>query len=289
MKHLLAVVFLLCAGAVRADEPGAKPAGVKTGLQATVGSGGYLGRSAYVQYGAEWRVKGGYSDYRYDSSTGTTRTLSLRGSYQGERLAAGVKLSVTPRNDAYANRAFGVDAGWTFILDDADEPTGLSELELGGWWTQTRHSQIVPKTLAVNRERDVVINQHDLGLSAALTGWDFTLAIDAFRSLYDQDFGALPTAAIRLPRLGETASLVNSFPERGGGVNLEYMGWEHVTPYVTISTTKYKIQPQPATTTTGAGVALKRGAFGLDLGLERTHQAGAKDTRYFTFGGSFRF
>jgi hypothetical protein len=278
MKALIAVVFLACAGTASAEEGGMKPL-VKTGLQATVGSAGYVGRSAYIQYGDAWRVKGGYSDYRYDGSTGTTRTLSLRGAYQGEHLAAGVKLSVTPRNGPYANRAFGADAGWTFTLDDADEPSGLSELELGGWWTQTRHSQIVPRTLAVNRERDVVINQHDLGLSAALTGWDLTLSVDAFRSLYDQDFNALPTAAIRLPRLGETASLVNSFPERGGSVSLEYLGWDNATPYASLSTTKYKIQPRPATTTAGLGVALKRGPFGLDLGVERTHQAGATDTR----------
>ena len=112
MKYLITAVLLLSAVATRAEEGSAKPL-VKTGLQGTVGSAGYLGRSAYVQFGDAWRVKGGYSDYRYDSSTGTTRTLSLRGAYQGEHLGAGVKLSVTPRNDAYANRAFGADASWT--------------------------------------------------------------------------------------------------------------------------------------------------------------------------------
>ena len=288
IRGLLLALALSCPAAVRAQESEARPLW-KSGARGTVGSAGYVGRGAYLQFGDVWRVKGSYSDYRFDASTGTTRTGSVRGAYQGANLAAGVTMSLTPRNDAYANRAFGADAGWTFLLDTSDEPSGLEELELGGWWTQTRHSQIVPATAVFKTGRDIVINQHDLGLSAALTGWDFTLSLDAFRTLYDQNFSNLPAAAVRIPRLGQTASLVNSFPERGGAARLEYARWRACVPFVSVSTTKYKLQPQPASTTSAIGVALKSGGAGLDLGFERTHQAGAPDTRYFNFGGSFRF
>jgi hypothetical protein len=285
---VLACVLMLSAAAVRAEEGDAKPLW-KSGVRGTVGSGGYAGRGAYLQFGDLWRVKGSYSDYRYDGSTGTTRTLSLRGSYQGESLSAGLTASAVPRNDSYANRSLGADGSWTFVLDDGDEPSGLEELELGAFWGQTRHSQIVPATRALPRERDVIINQHDLGVTAAVTAWDATLSVDAFRSVYDQDFGDLPAAARRIPRLGETASLVNGFPERSGTARLEYGRWKAFAPYVSLTATRYKIQPQPASTTGGAGAAIKYAGFGLDLGYEVVRQKGSPDTKYFNFGGSVKF
>lgn len=291
MSHpLLLSLLLLLPVAARAQEGEPEPVGIKTGVRETVGTGGYLGRGAYLQYGDAWRVKGSYSDYRFDGSTGTTRTVGLRGSYQGENLAAGLTVSITPRNDAYANRAFGVDGGWTFILDDSEEPAGLEELELGAWWSQTRHSQLVfPGAVGVLPERNIVINQHDLGVSAALTGWDTTLSVDAFRTIYDQNFDNLPTAAIRIRRLTETAALVNGFPERGGSIRLDYSRWREVSPFVSFTATRYKIQPQPASATAGAGVALKYRGFGADLGYELVRQKGSTDTKYLSFGASFKF
>ncbi len=292
MRASLAVLtaLTLCVRA-RADIGPAKPLW-KTGVRGTVGSSHYVGRGAYLQYGDDWRVKGSYSDYRQDGSTGTVRTASVRGGYQGENLSAGASFSVSPRNANYANRSFGLDGSWTFFLADGKDdaaPSGLEEVELGGWWTQTRHSQIIPATIFAVRERNVVINQHDLGVSAALTGWDFTLSLDASRTFYDQDFSALPSAALQIQRLGQTAALVNGFPDRSGSVRLEYERWKRAVPYVSFSATRYKIQPQPASATSGVGVAFKQGAFGLDLGLERTRQKGSPDTKYFNFGGSFRF
>ena len=286
---VVALVLLFAAAGVRAEEGDAKPLGVKTGARGTLGSGGYIGRGAYLQLGDAWRVKGSYSDYRFTDSTGTTRTAALRASYQGENLAAGLNFSVTPRNDSYANRAFGADGGWTFVLDDSEEPSGLEEFELGAWWTQTRHSQIVPSTPAQPKERDVIINQHDLGVTASLTGWDLTLSLDASRSMYDQDFADLPAAARRRPRLGETASLVNGFPERSGSARLEYGRWRACTPYISVAATRYEIQPQTASLTSGAGLTLKYGGLGVDLGYELVRQKGAADTKYFNFGGSFKF
>lgn len=285
---VFACVLIFSAAAVRAEGGDAKPLW-KAGARGTVGSGGYVGRGASLQFGDLWRAKGSYSDYRYDGSTGTTRTVSLRGSYQGENLSAGLTASVTPRNDSYANRSFGADASWTFLLDETDEPSGLEELELGAFWTQTRHSQIVPATRALPRERDVIINQQDLGVTASATAWDLTLSLDASRSLYDQDFDDLPAAARRIPRLGETATLVNGFPERSGTARLEYGRWRAFVPYVSLTATRYKIQPQPASATGSAGASFKYGGLGLDLGYEVVRQKGSPDTKYFNFGGSVKF
>jgi hypothetical protein len=166
VKSLVFLVALLFSPVVLRAQEGeeAKPIGVKTGLRGTVGTGGYLGRGAYLQYGDAWRLKASYSDYRYDGSTGTTRTAGLRASYQGENLAAGINFSVTPRNDFYANRSFGADGGWTFVFnEDSEEVSGLEELELGAFWSQTRHSQIVPGTVLLPEQRNLIINQHDLG------------------------------------------------------------------------------------------------------------------------------
>ena len=135
----------------------------------------------------------------------------------------------------------------------------------------------------------MVINQHDLGLSAALTAWDFTASLDAYRSIYDQDFSQLPVAVRFRPRLAQAASLVNGFPERSGSARLEYGRWRACIPYVSAAATRYSIQPQPASLTSGAGVALKYGGLGVDLGYELVRQKGSPDTKYFNFGGSFKF
>ena len=286
---LLLAALLLSTSAVRAEEGEAKPLW-KSALRGTVGTGGYVGRGASLQFGDVWRLKGSYSDYRLDGSTGTTRTTGLRASYQGENLALGLSASVTPRNDNYANRTYGVDGGWTFLFDAGEEePSGLEDLELGFFWTQTRHSQIVPATPAVPVERDLIINQHDLGLSAALTAWDFTASLDASRSVYDQDFAQLPAAVRFRPRLAQAASLVNGFPERSGSARLEYGRWRACVPYLSVAATRYSIQPQPASLTSSAGVALKYGGLGVDLGYELVRQKGSPDTKYFNFGGSFKF
>lgn len=291
MRALLPVFacVLMCASAaVRAEETEAGPLW-KSAVRGAVGTGGYLGRGASLQYGDVWRLKGSYSDYRFDGSTGTTRTAGLRASYQGENLAVGLTASVTPRNDAYANRGFGADAGWTFLLDESDEPSGVEELELGAFWSQTRHSQIVPATPALPTRRNVIINQNDLGVTASVTAWDLTVSVDASRSLYDQDFNDLPAAARRRPRLAETASLVNGFPDRSGTVRLDYSRWLAFSPYASLTATRYKIQPQPASAAASAGAAMRFGGLGLDLGYELVRQKGSPDTKYLNFGASFRF
>lgn len=290
-RYIAAMTFLylMAAGAAPARCEESEPIGVKTSARATIGTGGYLGRGAGLQFGRDWQLKGSYSDYRFDGSTGTTRTFGLRGSYQGENLALGVSASVTPRHDAYVNRAFGMDAGWVFILDDSDEPSGLEDLDLSAWWSQTRHSQIVPATPALPIERNIIINQNDFGVAAALTGWDTTLSVDAFRAVYDQDLNRVPAAVRRRPRLAETAALVNSFPERGASARLDHSRWRAFSPYVSLATTRYKIQPQPATVTAGAGVAFGHGGFSGDVGYELVRQKGADDTKYLNVSGSFRF
>jgi len=286
--NILAIIMLLAVPS-RALEGENEPVGVKFGARGTIGTGGYLGRGAYLQYGDAWQARASYSDYRFDGSTGTTRTAGLRGSYQGESLAAGVTASVTPRNDFYANRAFGVDGGWTFVLDDSEEPSGLEEFELGAWWAQTRHSQIIPATRVLPIERDIIINQHDFGVSASLTGWDTTLSVDGFRAIYDQDFDDIPASLRRRPRLAEAAALVNGFPERGGSVRLDYSRWRAVSPYLSFVATRYQIQPQPAAATAGGGVALRHGGLAVDIGYELVRAKGIADTKYLTFGGSFKF
>lgn len=290
MRGLLAVSLFVLVAALGARAEDSKPLW-KAGQRNTVGSGNYVGHGGYLQYGDEWRLKGNYSDYRFDGSTGTTRTFGARGSYQDDNLAAGLTFSVTPRNDSYANRSFGLDAAWTFVFDDdkGDDDGGLQDLEVGAWWTQTRHSQIVPATPLLPQERNVIINQHDLGVNAALTAWDFTASVDASRSVYDQDFAGLPAAVRVRPRLAETASLVNSFPAKSGSARLEYSGWRPCAPYVSATATRYEIQPQTNSATYAAGAAIKWGNAGLDLGYELTRQKGVADTKYFNFGGSFKF
>ncbi len=287
MPRALLFLLLLSPLSARAQEE-SRPLW-RLGSRATFGTGGYVGRGLNVQYGDLWRVRGSYADYDFDGSTGTTRTIAVRGSYQGESLSVGANVSVTPRNDSYANRAFGLDGSWTFLLDDSEEPAGLEDAELGLFWTQTRHSQIVPATPVLPQERNVVINQHDLGVSAAVSAWDFALSLDAYRSVYDQDFGGLPAAVRRRPRLTETAALVNGFPERGGSARLEYGRWPLFTPYVAHTVVRYMIQPQPNSGTTTGGAAMRWRGLGLDAFYELVRQKGSDDTKYFGLTGAFRF
>jgi hypothetical protein len=284
-------LLLLAPIVSRAEEGAARPL-FKTGARGTVGSGGYLGRDAYLQFGDVWRLKGSYSDYRFDGSTGTTRTAALRGNYQGENLSLGLNGSLTPRNDNYANRSFGVDGAWTFFLNDvnsSEDEGELTEFELGAWWSQTRHSQIVPATATQPNARTVIINQHDLGVNASITGEDVTVSVDGTRTLYDQNFANLPTAIKKIPRLGETLSLVNSFPDKSASVRVKYGRWRACVPFVSVAASRYHVQPQPNTLIGGAGVSLHYEGLGADLSYELVRQKGANDTKYFSFGGSWRF
>jgi hypothetical protein len=282
----LALLLLLPLSAAAQDDTSIP---FKAGAKGTIGTAGYKGRSAYLQIGVDWSAKASYADYRFDGSTGTTRTLGLRLAWQGEAFSAGVSGSVVPRNDMYANRSFGLDGAYVLSLLGEDEEGGLEEIEFSGWWTQTRHSQLVPATPVLPQQRDVIVNQHDLGLAIAVTGWDFTVSADASKSHYDQDFTGLPQAALRRPRLAETLSLVNGFPDASASARVDYDGWDAVSPYVSLATTRYKLQPQPASATGGIGAALRWKAATLDLGYELVRVKGSADSKYFTFGGSIRF
>src|SRR3989338_7080022 len=140
---VIACALLRCSAAIRAQAGDAEPVGVKAAARGTVGTGGYLGRGASLQYGEAWRLKGSYSDYRYDGSTRTPPTPRPR-----DTPPPALSFPPAPRNAFSATRAFGADAGWTFVFGDEEEPSGLEELELGVFWSQTRHSQIVPATPA---------------------------------------------------------------------------------------------------------------------------------------------
>ena len=291
MKRLLAAlafVALLGAPALaqEAAEPSAWP--VKFGGKRTTGSGGYKGRSGYVQVGSQWRLRAGFSDYTFDGTTTTTRTGSLRASYQGEHLSLGVNVSVTPRAEEYRNRAWGVEGGWVFLPEE--EGGALEEWELNGWWSQTRHHQSVLATPALPVQRELIINQHDLGVGASITAWKATLSADAYASFYDQDyFEDLNAAARRRPRLSSAVSLVNGFPRSGASARLDYEAASWLVPYVSYSRTNYRVAGQPVSHVLGGGAALTYKAVGVEVGYEKVRQQGAYDTSYLSLGGSLRF
>jgi outer membrane usher protein FimD/PapC len=282
------LLALLAAPAPAAAQDDAAPL-IKTGGRFTSGSGGYRGRSGYVQAGREWKLRASYSGYDFDGSTYTTHTGSLRASYQGEHLTLGLNASVTPRSDYYRSRGWGAEAGWLFTPGDTDESALVDEWDLGAWWTQTRHHQSVPATRALPVQRELIINQHDLGASAAATAWRLTLSVDGYASLYDQDYFALLNQAVAFrPRLADAASLVNSFPENGRSVRLDLEAADWLTPYIALTRVEYGGRQRP-TRTAGAGASLRFGDVGAELSYERTKQAGSEDTGYFSAGGSVRF
>lgn len=269
-----------------ADEEKAWP--VKIGGRRTTGTGGYKGRSGYVQVGSEWRLRASYSDYTFDGTTTTTRTGSLRASYQGERLSIGVNMSLTPRAEEYRNRAFGAEAGWVFLPEE--EGGLIEEWELSGWWSQTRHHQSVLATPALPIQRELIINQHDLGLGASVTAFKTTLSLDGYATLYDQDyFEDLNRAVRRRPRLSAAASLVNGFPRNGASARVDVEAAKWVTPYVTYALTTFRVPGQPVAHAYGAGGNFRYGPAGLEVGYERSKQRGSPDNSYLTLGGSVKF
>lgn len=291
MKRLLAaLVFVVMLGgnavAQETVEPSAWP--VKFGGKRTTGSGGYKGRSGYLQVGTQWRLRAGFSDYTFDGTTTTTRTGSLRASYQGEHLSLGVNVSATPRAEEYRNRAWGVEGGWVFLPED--EGGALEEWELNGWWSQTRHHQSVLATPALPVQRELIINQHDLGVGASVTAWKATLSADAYASLYDQDyFEDLNAAARRRPRLSAAVSLVNGFPRNGGSARLDYEAANWLTPFVSYAVTTYRVADQAPSYVLGGGAAVRWGVASVDVSYEKVRQRGADDTAYLSLGGSLRF
>ena len=293
MKRLLAAfIFAVALAAPAAAQDAAseetKAWPVKFGGKRTTGSGGYKGRSGYVQVGSEWRLRAGFSDYTFDGTTTTTRTGSLRASYQGEHLSLGVNVSVTPRAEEYRNRAWGVEGGWVFLPED--EGGALEEWELNGWWSQTRHHQSVLATPALPVQRELIINQHDLGVGASVTAWKATLSADAYASLYDQDyFDDLNAAARRRPRLSAAVSLVNGFPRNGGSARLDYEVAKWLTPFVSYGVTTYRVADQPPSYVVGGGASLRWGVASVDVSYEKVRQRGVDDTAYLGLGGSLRF
>ncbi len=269
-----------------ADAPKAWP--VKIGGRRTTGTGGYKGRSGYVQVGSEWRLRASYTDYTFDGTTTTTRTGSLRASYQGEQLSLGLNASVTPRAEEYRNRAFGAEAGWVFL--PADEAALIEEWELNGWWSQTRHHQSVPATLLIPVQRELIINQNDLGLGMSVTALKTTLSLDGSVSLYDQDyFDELNRALRRRPRLSAAASLVNGFPRSNASARLDVEAAKWVTPYVSYARTTFRVGGQPVAHAYGVGGNFRYGPAGLEVGFERSKQRGSPDNSYLSLGGSVKF
>ncbi|MDX6769441.1 MAG: hypothetical protein SF051_07905 [Elusimicrobiota bacterium] len=290
------IVAALCAALLLAATPAAaqeaaddapKAPLVRAGGRRVSGSGGYKGRSGFVQVGREWRVRAGYSDYTFDSTTATTRTGSLKVAYQGEQLSLGANASVTPLSENYRGASWGLDAGWAFLPEDPDSL--VEEWELNGWWTQTRHHQTVPGNV-IRPRRDLDIHQHDLGVGASITALKATLSGDFYFSNYFFDeFDLLLAASRNQPRLGAAVALVNGFPRNGGSarLDLELVSW--ITPFVAMSATSYKLAGNPPSRSVSAGANLKAGPVGLEVSYERVRQSGIDDTKYLTLGGSVRF
>ncbi len=287
----LAVLLAGGASAQEASAPEPKAWPVKLGTRFTGGSGGYRNYGGYAQVGSEWKLRAGYSGYTFDGSTNPVHTGSLRAGYQGEHLGLGVSASFSPLEQDYRNRSWGTEGSWAFTPGEEDADAWLEELEFNAWWTQTRHHQTVPDTAAVRTtRREIIINQHDLGLGASATAGPLTLSMDGYVVLYDQDnFGAILALSRNRPRLSATVSLVNGFPRNGTNVRLDYEAARWLVPYVSVSRTEYQVLVQPVSTSYGGGAALRYGPVGFEAGYERAHQAGADDTSYLTLGASVRF
>lgn len=287
MIRPLALALLLAAPAAAQDEA---PPLWRLGGRYTAGSGGYVGRSGYVQAGREWKLRAGYSGYEFDGSTQTTHTGTLRASYQGEHLSFGVNGSFTPLAQEYRSRGWGADLGWLFAPGDEDEDALVDEVDVGVWWSGTRHQQTVLATRASPVQREVIVNQNDVGGAVAVTVGRATLGVDGYTALYDQDnFGAVNAVARNRPRLAAAADLVNSFPQDGQSVRLDVEATDWAVPYVAAARTSFVTLRTAASWSLSAGVALRHGLWGLDLGWERSQQAGGEDQRYLSAGGSVRF
>lgn len=287
MTCLLALLLLASPASAQEDE---RPPLFKSGGKVTGGSGGYRARSGYVQAGRDWRLRASYSGYEYDGSTSTTHTGTLRASYQGEHLNAGVHASLTPLSQEYRSRGWGAELGWLFTPGDEDEEAWIDEWELGAYWSQTRHQQTVLATPANPVQRELVTNQNDLGGSLSFTAGVATLSMDGYTVFYDQDnFAAINIGARNRPRLAAAADLVNSFPQDGQSARLDLELAEWAVPYLAASRTSYVTLITPASWTVGGGLAVRLGDIGIEAGFERNRQAGSDDQRYWSLGGSLRF
>lgn len=291
MTILLLLASLLAAVPAAAQEYADEaPPLFKSGGKVTGGSGGYRARTGYIQAGRDWKLRATYSGYEYDGSTSTTHTGTLRASYQGEHLSFGAHASLTPLAQEYRSRGWGADLGWLFTPGDEDEDAWIDEWDVGVFWSQTRHQQTVLATPANPVQREIIINQNDVGGSVSVTTWRLTLSADGYTSFYDQDnFGAINVGARNRPRLAAAADLVNSFPQDGqsGRLDVELTDW--LVPYVAVSRTSYVTLRTAASWSLGGGLSARLGDIGIEAGFERNRQAGSDDQRYWSLGGSLRF
>jgi hypothetical protein len=287
MQRLLILLAVCASAPPRAQEaaPGVKPfLGLRSNLRGTVGTGGYRGRSASASIGEEWRARAGSSDFTYDGSTDTVRTVSGRLSFQGENLAAGVSGSVTPPANSYQSNSVGADLGWTFLFEDA----GVEEADMSVFWSRTHHKQAVPDHPTRGAQPKLVTDQDDYGAAASVTAFSMTLSADGYFSEYDRDVQRAARLVANRPALAGIGSLLDSFPANGQSVRWELEAWPAVIPFVSWQRVEFATG-SPLSHTGGVGFTARVGASRLEVSYERVRQKGTPSSGYASFGGSLRF
>ena len=297
MKKLLLVVIFLATPAAASITPN---------LSLTSGSEGYRGSSLSLNWkttikeegplnGWVFHLKPGSRSYRTDTSSGTFRTFSLEAGLENTFSHVNFTGSSSPEVNGYRNHAVGLEGALHYPprSEKEDHPVQV-ELTLGFLsTTHTDEFQVVRSTLTSKgrspvRKRTNAINiqQNDGTVGIEFILHDWSLSAQATHSSYDQDLEAIQARSAQIESLAGLNTLVQGFPESSVTSRVECDALPLVSPYVSYTRTKFKLDaPEIKAVTVGATISIKK--FDVEASYENDHQANGEPTlNYVTVSGS---
>ncbi|MBI3553418.1 MAG: hypothetical protein HY077_13060 [Elusimicrobia bacterium] len=297
-KILLAASLLGSCPALQAKE-----LSFNVGAAETLGSQHYAGTSAYVKVKKDdYSLKPSYSQYHDDFSSGTYKTLAVRGAYDTKAFGLGATVGGTPKINGYSNVFFGVDGILSITptggkaskrirganqVENNARGSGLARIDLGAGLTHTTHRDDIGAA-GRGRTNSVTLGQTDLSGSAGVEVLDNWLSLDVTKSVYDKDVAGLNARGSRVIVLPGLSSTIQGFPNTSASVRYEYEAFPIVVPYATYTHTTFL-------SGVGHSDSVKAGGYAefdiVEVGgsYERYVQPGFPGRNFFSLSASARF
>lgn len=287
---------------------------VNASAKGTAGTRHYWGSDWYAKIGkGDLSVKPMFSEYSSDLSSGTYKTIAVRGAFDTKILGLGATVGGTPKTNGYSNAFFGVDgivsltpgvSGPTKRISSSDESSGpargkgLARVDLGGAFKHTTHMDDLQAASVADdgrrggrtapRAKGLNIGQNDVTASAGVSVLEWLLSVDVTKSFYDRNLASVNARAEPVARLSGLTSTIQGFPNTNTAVRVEAGILPIVTPYATFVHTRYELtQPDSNAVTVGAYVEL--GIVEASASYEHFVQSGQPNENYGSLGATVRF
>lgn len=311
MRHALATLSVLAAGAVAAAPAGAA---VSLGAAQTLGSASYRSTrvDASLDLGESAYVAPSLATYRSDDSSGTYNNFGLRVGYEAGPLSFGVHGSVQPRVDGYRRSALGADV--TFSLapggtkhghrmagpsSESNETFGygLAGVDVGAGVDRLWHSDEFAaagtsgtglRRQGAARAAALDVAQTDVSVFAGAKFLVLELSAQATKSAYSKDIDAGGVREAQFLALPGVNAIVQGFPDTSANAKVKWKTLPLVRPFLSYTHTTFKLGASPSNSVEiGGNVGLDM--LNVQAAYESYTQKGFPDRNYVTIGASLNF